>query len=246
MLPERPITYCRPLAASLATALGREFYPQPELARTAAAEKERLQAFLERPEGAALMLTGTEDGRQRVLGTLQRYPAFNVKTFEHHNGPWVIEPTFALALAEGIVPANATNREALVQRIGEILATEQGQEIRFGWYGFDKKINLEVRVEAMLAILDNGITAKDLQQTKDPWENPVLVKAIAAKRMAGISERLEKLGIEVDVPIKFRKREDLVNFVAITSGLPPDHEKVTLIVYQLFSHGGREPAVCLT
>ena len=243
ILPEDTITYCPPLAASLATALGREFYPQPQLARTAAAEKERLQRFLLDPEGAALMLTGTEDRRQRVLGTLQKYPAFNVKSFEHHNGLWVIEPTFAHALAEGIVPANAPNREALVQRIGEILATEQGQEIRFGWYGFDKKIDLETRGEAMLAILDNGITAKGLQQTNNPWENPDLLKAIVAKRMAGISERLEKLGIEVDVPIKFRKREDLVNFVAITSGLPPDHPKVKPIVDQLFRQGGHEPVV---
>jgi len=189
MLPEDTIIYCPPLAASLATALGREFYPQ--LARTAAAEKARLQAFLQRPEGAALMLTGTQERRQRVLGTLQRHPVFTVKTFEHHNGPWVIEPTFAHALAKGIVPANAPNREALAQHIGEILATEQGQEIRFGWYGFDKKINLEARMEAMLAIIDNGITAKDLQQTKNPWENPDLVKAIAAKRMvlAGIQRR---------------------------------------------------------
>ena len=37
MSPEDTIIYCPPLAASLATALGREFYPQPEFARTAAA-----------------------------------------------------------------------------------------------------------------------------------------------------------------------------------------------------------------
>ena len=236
MLPEDTIIYCPPLAASLATALGREFYPQPQLARTAAAEKERLQAFLQRPEGAALMLTGTQERRQRVLGTLQKNPAFNVKTFEHHDGPWVIEPTFAHALAGGIVPANAPNREALAQHIGEILATEQGQEIRFGWYGFDKKIDLEVRVEAMQAILDNGITAKDLQQTTNPWENPALVKAIAAKRMA-------LAGINADVPIKFRSREDLIKFVAFTSGMKPDHPKVKLIVDQLVAQGGSEPVV---
>ena len=236
MLPEDTIIYCPPLAASLATALGREFYPQPELARTAAAEKERLQAFLQRPEGAALMLTGTQERRQRVLGTLQKNPAFNVKTFEHHDGPWVIEPTFAHALAEGIVPANAPNREALAQHIGEILATEQGQEIRFGWYGFDKKINLEARIETMQAILDNGITAKDLQQTTNPWENPALVKAAAAKRMA-------LAGINADVPIKFRSREDLISFVAFTSGMKPDHPKVKLIVDQLVAQGGSEPVV---
>ena len=74
MLPEDTIIYCPPLAASLATALGREFYPQPQLGRTAAAEKARLQAFLQRPEGAALMLTGTQERRQRVLGTLQKIP----------------------------------------------------------------------------------------------------------------------------------------------------------------------------
>ena len=74
MLPEDTIIYCPPLAASLAMALGREFYPQPQLGRTAAAEKERLQAFLHRPEGAALMLTGTQERRQRVLGTLQKIP----------------------------------------------------------------------------------------------------------------------------------------------------------------------------
>ena len=236
MLPEDTIIYCPPLAASLATALGREFYPQPQLARTAAAEKERLQAFLHRPEGAALMLTGTQERRQRVLGTLQKNPAFNVKTFEHHDGPWVIEPTFARALAGGIVPANAPNREALAQHIGEILATEQGQEIRFGWYGFDKKIDLEIRVEAMQAILDNGITAKDLQQTTNPWENSALVKAIAAKRMA-------LAGINADVPIKFRSREELIKFVAFTSGMKPDHPKVTLIVDQLVAQGGSEPVV---
>jgi len=191
MSPEDTIIYCPPLAASLAMALGREFYPQPQLGRTAAAEKARLEAFLQRPEGAALMLTGTQERRQRVLGTLQKNPAFTVKTFEHHDGPWVIEPTFARALAGGIVPADAPNREALAQHIGKVLATEQGQEIRFGWCGFDKKINLEARMEAMLAIIDNGITAKDLQQTKNPWENPDLVKAIAAKRMvlAGIQRR---------------------------------------------------------
>ena len=236
MLPEDTIIYCPPLAASLATALGREFYPQPQLARTAAAEKERLQAFLHRPEGAALMLTGTQERRQRVLGTLQKYPAFTVKTFEHHDGPWVIEPTFARALAGGIVPADAPNREALAQHIGEILATEQGQEIRFGWYGFDKKIDLEIRVEAMQAILDSGITAKDLQQTTNPWENPALVKAIAAKRMA-------LAGINADVPIKFRSREELIKFVAFTSGMKPDHPKVTLIVDQLVAQGGSEPVV---
>ena len=236
MLPEDTIIYCPPLAASLATALGREFYPQPQLGRTAAAEKARLEAFLQRPEGAALMLTGTQERRQRVLGTLQKNPAFNVKIFEHHNGPWVIEPTFARALAEGIVPADAPNREALVQRIGKILATEQGQEIRFGWYGFDKKINLEARMEAMLAIIDNGITAKDLQQTTNPWENPALVKAIAAKRMA-------LAGINADVPIKFTRREDLIKFVAFTSGMKPDHPKVKLIVDQLVAQGGSEPIV---
>src|SRR5262245_17764221 len=131
MLPEDTITYCPPLAESLAKALAREFYPQPQLARTAAAEKERLQKLMQRPEGAALMLTGTEERRQRVLGALQRYPEFNVKTFEHHSGLWVTEPTFAHAIAEGIVPADAPDRKALVQRIGELLATEKGQELRF-------------------------------------------------------------------------------------------------------------------
>jgi hypothetical protein len=159
MLPEDTITYCPPLAESLAKALAREFYPRSELAITAAAEKERLQAFLQRPKGAALMLTGTEERRQRVLGALQRYPGFNVKTFEHHRELWVIEPTFAHALAEGIVPADAPDRKALVQGIGKILATEQGQEIRFGWYGFDHKINLAARIEAMQAIIDNGGTS---------------------------------------------------------------------------------------
>ena len=159
-----------------------------------------------------------------------------MKTFERHDGPWVIDPTFARALAGGIVPANAPNREALAQHIGEILATEQGQEIRFGWYGFDKKINLEARMEAMLAIIDNGITAKDLQQTTNPWENPALVKAIAAKRMA-------LAGINADAPIKFRSREDLINFVAFTSGMKPDHPKVKLIVDQLVAQGGSEPIV---
>src|SRR5262245_16117648 len=234
LLPEDTITYCPPLAESLAKALAREFYPQSAI--TAAAEKERLQAILQRPEGAALMLTGTEERRQRVLGALQRYPELNVKTFEHHNGPWVTEPTFAHALAEGIVPANAPDRKALVQRIGEILATEQGQEIRFGWYGFDKTINLAFRMEAMQAIIDNGITAEVLQQTNDPWENPVLVKAIAAKRMADAK-------INADVPIKFATREDLINFVAFTSGMKPDHPKVKLIVDQLFRQGGSEPVV---
>jgi hypothetical protein len=118
------------------------------------------------------MLTGTEERRQRVLGALQRYPELNVKTFEHHRELWVIEPTFAHALAEGIVPADAPDRKALVQRIGKILATAQGQEIRFGWYGFDDKIYLAARMEAMQVIIDNGITAEVLQQTNNPWENP--------------------------------------------------------------------------
>lgn len=159
------------------------------------------------------MLTGTEERRQRVFGALQKYN-FTVETFEHHSGPWVIQPTFAHALTEGLVPADAPNRAALVQRIGEILATEQGQEIRFGWYGFDKKINLAGRMEAMQAIIDNGITAEVLKRTKNPWENPVLVKAIAAKRMADAN-------INADVPIKFETRKDLINFVAFTSGLEP-------------------------
>jgi hypothetical protein len=234
LLPEDIITYCPALAESLAKALGREFYPQS--VRIAAAEKERLQAFLQRPEGLALMLTGTEERRQRVLGALQRYPDLNVKTFEHHRELWVIEPTFAHALAEGIVPAEAPGRKALVQRIGDILATEQGQEIRFGWYGFDKRIDLLARMEAMQAIIDNGITAQVLQQTNDPWENPVLVRAIAAKRMADA-------GINADVPIKFTTREDLTNFVAFTSGMKPDHPKVKPIVDQLFRQGGSEPVV---
>ena len=234
LLPEDIFTYCPPLAESLAIALGREFYPQ--LARTAAAEKVRLQAFLQKPEGLALMLTGTEERRQRVLGVLQKYPAFTVTTFAHHTGPWVTEPTFAHALGEGLVPADAPNRAALVQHIGEILATEQGQEIRFGWYGFDNRINLAVRVEAMQAIIDNGITAEVLRQTNNPWENEVLVKAIAAKRMAAAD-------INADVPIKFKTREDLTNFVAFTSGLEPSHPKVKPIVDQLFAQGGKEPVV---
>jgi Domain of unknown function (DUF4781) len=232
MLPEDTIIYCRPLAESLATALGREFHPQSAVA--AASDKGRLQAFLQTPQGAALMLTGTER-RERVLGALQKQN-FTVETFEHHSGPWVTQPTFAHALAEGMIPAEAPDRAALVQHIGEILATEQGQEIRFGWYGFDKKINLAARMEAMQAIIDKGITAKDLQQTNNPWENPALVKTIAAKRM-----RDEK--INADVPIKFRTREDLINFVAFTSGLNPSHPKVKLIVDQLIRQGGSQPVV---
>src|SRR5262245_57081745 len=198
MLPEDTITYCPALAGSLAEALGREFYPKSTTA--AATEKRRLQDFLQKREGAALMLTGTEERRQRVLGALQKRN-FTVETFSHHSGPWVIEPTFANALAEGIVPADAPDRAALVQRIGEVLATEQGQEIRFGRYGFNEKINLEARKEAMQAIIDNGITAKVLQQTKDPWENPVLVKAIAAKRMAEMEAMQDIIdnGITADV-----------------------------------------------
>ncbi|HJZ79174.1 MAG TPA: hypothetical protein VKD91_02480 [Pyrinomonadaceae bacterium] len=160
-----------------------------------------------------------------------------METFEHHSGPWVTEPTFARALAEGLVPADAPDRAALVGHIGEILATKQGHEIRFGWFGgFDKTINLAARIEAMQAIIDNHIPAAVLRQTNDPWENPVLVKAIAAKRMADA-------GINADVPIKFKTREDLTNFVAFTSGLKPDHPKVKLIVDQLIRQGGREPVV---
>src|SRR5262245_25327669 len=167
LLPEDTITYCPALAASLATALGREFHPQPAVA--AASERNRLQAFLQKREGAALMLTGTEERRQRVAGALQKYN-FTVETFEHHSGPWVTEPTFARALSEGLVPADAPDRAALVGHIGEILATEQGHEIRFGWFGgFDKTINLAARIEAMQAIIDNHIPAAVLRQTNDPW-----------------------------------------------------------------------------
>src|SRR5215510_203661 len=111
-----------------------------------------------------------------------------------------------------------------------------GQEIRFGWYGFDKRINRAARMEAMQAIIDNHIPAAVLQQTNNPWENSVLVKAIAAKRMADAN-------INADVPIPFNTREDLTNFVAFTSGLKPDHPKVKLIVDQLIRQGGREPVV---
>jgi hypothetical protein len=52
-------------------------------------------------------------------------------------------------------------------------------------------------MEAMQVIIDNGITAEVLQQTNNPWENPVLVKAIAAKRMADAK-------INADVPINLQ------------------------------------------
>src|SRR5262245_59625260 len=45
ILPEDTLTYCPPLAGSLAEALGREFYPQPQSVTAAATEKRRLQAF---------------------------------------------------------------------------------------------------------------------------------------------------------------------------------------------------------
>jgi hypothetical protein len=233
MLPEDTTIYCTPLAESLAKALGREFNPGSPIA--AASDKNRLQAFLQKPQGAALMLTGTEERRQRVLGALQK-TNFTVETFEHHSGPWVIQPTFAHALAEGLVPADAPDRAALVQRIGGILATEQGHEIRFGWYGFDKTINTAARVEAMQIIINKGITAEHLRKTNNPWENEDLVKGIAAKRMA-------EANIKADVPIKFKTREDLTNFVAFTSGLEPSHPKVKPIVDQLFKQGGSEPVV---
>ena len=235
LLPEDTIIYCRPLAESLAEALARE--EQPQSVAAAAAEKNRYRDFLLRPEGAALMLTGTEEKRQRVFGVLQKYN-FTVDSFAQHSGPWVTQSTFAHDLAEGMIPADAPNRAALVYRIGDILSTEQGQEIRFGWYGVDKKINLEARTEAMQAIIDNKITAEILQQTKDPWQNPVLVKAIAAKRIAGIEAKFP-----VDVPHKFRTREELTAFVAITAGLPLHHPRVKLIVNQLIRQGGSEPVV---
>ena len=50
-------------------------------------------------------------------------------------------------------------------------------------------------------------------------------------------------GINADVPIKFRSREDLIKFVAFTSGMKPDHPKVKLIVDQLVAQGGSEPVV---
>jgi len=130
LLPEDTITYCPALAASLATALGRELYPRSAVA--AASEKNRLQAFLQRPEGAALMLTGTEERRQRVFCALQKYN-FTVETFARHRKPWVTEPTFAHALAEGLVSADAPDRVALVQHIGEILATGPGNQVRVVW-----------------------------------------------------------------------------------------------------------------
>src|SRR5262249_52800573 len=65
LLPEDTITYCPALHASLATALGREVHPESAVA--AASERNRLQAFLQKREGAALMLTGTEERRQASL-----------------------------------------------------------------------------------------------------------------------------------------------------------------------------------
>lgn len=114
------IKNCPALAASLAKALAREFYPQPHLGRTAGAEKDRLQAFLQTPDGAELMLGGSDERKQRVLGALQKYPAaFTVQTFEHHQGPWVLEPKLANALAEGLFAADAPNRKALVAQVGK-------------------------------------------------------------------------------------------------------------------------------
>jgi hypothetical protein len=137
------IKNCPALAASLAKALAREFYPQPEFGRTVAAEKDRLQAFLQNSDGRELMLGGSDERKQRVLSALQKYPAaFTVQTFEHYQGPWVLEPKLANALAEGLFPADAPNRKALVAQVGEILATPQGQQLRFeGMYGFDPKVD---------------------------------------------------------------------------------------------------------
>jgi uncharacterized protein DUF4781 len=239
------IKNCSALAASLAKALGREFNPQPHLGRTAAAEKDRLQAFLQNPDGAALMLGGSDKRKQRVLGALQKYPAvFTVKTFEHHQGPWVLEPKLANVLAEGLFPSDAPNRKALVAQVGEILATPQGQQLWFeGMYGFDPKVAPAAKLEAMQAIIDNRITAKDLQRTQDVWKNPVLLKAIVARRMDIVAKSLTLVGINIDKPIKFTNREDLIVFVALTSGLPPDHPKVKPIVDKLFPPGAREATV---
>jgi len=88
----------------------------------------------------------------------------------------------------------------------------------------------------MQIIINKGITAEHLRKTNNPWENEDLVKGIAAKRMA-------EANIKADVPIKFKTREDLTNFVAFTSGLEPSHPKVKPIVDQLFKQGGSEPVV---
>ncbi len=231
-----------PLAESLAAALAHEFCSnlsgKPGFEAAIESAKNRLLPILQSREGDLLMLRGSEERRERILATLQSYN-ITVETFAHHKGPWVTEPTFAHLLAEGMIPAEAPNRDALVRQMGDILATQQGQQIRFGWYGFDARVDLATKLEAIQVILDNHITAKQLQETLNPWENPILVKAIAAKRMAGLIEAK----LPIDVPIKFESREYLVDFVAITSGLPPDHPKVKLIVDQLIRQGGPEPVV---
>jgi Domain of unknown function (DUF4781) len=249
------------LADSLARALTREWYP--DRAATAAPEvkqhneearhKEgsRLKNLMETSQGARLLFGGSQVWKQDVLCAVRRFPLITAQTLAYYRDNPAKWPVITRALAYVLVPADTPDRDAAIERLSDILQTDQGRKFRYGALGS----NLPEKAGAaalQLLLSDPSITAATLKQTDDPWTNPVLVEPIA---------QANDVDYRRDEPAAFTEAE-LDKAVGramgpnMPSSMPSDpkdqpawlrwHSGVQKVVKQILKTGGQSPWVtCL-
>ncbi|TWG94948.1 LysM domain-containing protein [Mesorhizobium sp. J18] len=122
----------------------------------------------------------------------------------------------ATAIAREWYPGDPARQSQEAERLSGILATDQGKALLLQKYMPDQgDVSLNARVQALLQIRgDAGIDAKTLQQTDDPWQNPVFTDPIAQEAATPY------LTLRGDAPI-VHSGTDLDNMVGTAMGAQP-------------------------